>query len=215
MRRLVPLLALSLGLPAAVPVATAAESLGRLFYTPEQRSSLDAARIKRTRTSVGTEEGATEKPPAPPQPEVVTYGGMVRRSDGSTTVWLNDRALQDKDLRSAAVMGRIRPDGSLTVQSPQTGRSVDLKVGQRAELLSGTVEERYTRRSPAPKPEAKAEGKPANPQADAAAASAAARSRDDRDREEKVDKALRALEAAALNAKPAAPPAQPTPQYPR
>jgi hypothetical protein len=213
------LLALALSFCAAP--AGAAERLGRFFFTPEQRGSLDVARAKRVRTSVGTEEGvavAAEKPPPPPQPEHVTYDGIVRRSDGRVTVWLNDRAVQDKDLRAGApIAGRIRPDGAVTVQSAQTGRSVELKVGQSAELLSGSVEEAYARRAPpAPKPEAKPEEKPTpKPVADPATApKPAASSADERDREDRMDAALRALEAAAAaaGAKPA--PAAPVVVYP-
>ena len=92
MSRFASLLALACTLASSAPPAVAAEPLGRLFFTPAQRASLDTARAQKTRSTVGTEEGVTEKPPPPPQPEHVTYGGLVRRSDGKTTVWLNDRA---------------------------------------------------------------------------------------------------------------------------
>jgi hypothetical protein len=211
------LLALVFTLTPGAPPALAAEPLGRFFFTPDQRTSLDTARTKKARTTVGTEEGATEKPPPAPQPEHVTYGGLVRRSDGKTTVWLNDQVLQDKDLRSgSSITGRIRPDGSVTLQGAQSGRSVELKVGQSAELLSGTVEERYMR--PAPKPEARPEDKPAvKPGADASGANQAAleRAKEERAREERrrdMEDAVRALQNAAP-VKPEVSPA-PAPQQP-
>ena len=215
MKRVAPLPALALALTLSAPPVIAAEPLGRLFFTPDQRASLDTARTKRTRNTVATEESAAEKPPPPPQPEHVTYGGLVRRSDGKTTVWLNDRAVQDKDLGAgSSITGRIRPDGSVTIQGAQSGRSVDLKVGQSAELLSGTVEERYTRSRTAPKPEAKPEDKPATkPGADAGAATAAApaRGKEDRERDERIENAVKAMEAAAAKL-PA--PAAPVQVYP-
>jgi hypothetical protein len=47
-----------------------------------------------------------------------------------------------------------RNDNRVRLSVPESGRSVDLKVGQTVEIISGTVEESYLRR-PAPKPEAK------------------------------------------------------------
>ena len=73
----------ALVLTLLAPPAIAAEPIGRLFYTPDQRVTLDTARSKRGRNAVDTEK---VEEPAPPTPEVVTYGGMVRRSDGQTTV---------------------------------------------------------------------------------------------------------------------------------
>lgn len=203
-------------LAAASAPAPAAEPLGRLFFTPDQRVSLDAARSKKARVNLATETEATEKPPAPPAPEVVTYGGVVRRSDGKATVWLNDRPVDGKDARAGAIVGRVRPDGSVTVQSAQSGRSVDLRVGQRAELLSGKVEEGYATRV-TNKPDASVESKAAaKPGADASADKEKEEAaRRDRERRRDLDDAIRALEAAS--AKPAPPPAEtqaPQPQSP-
>jgi hypothetical protein len=148
----------------ADPVA-AAEPLGRLFFTPAQRSSLDVARSQNTRVTVDTESTNEQAAPAP---EVLTYGGMVRRSDGKTTVWINNRALHEKEtVGGTSIINRPRPDGSIRLQIPQSNRSVDLKVGQSVELLSGTIEENYARRAIAPKPEPK-------PEASSPATSAAA-----------------------------------------
>ena len=197
----VPIVLALLAQPAA-----GAETLGRLFFTPDQRAALDAARSKKTRVNL-----ETEKPEevAAPVPEVVTYGGLVRRSDGKTTVWLNRRAINEKDKASGAIVGRIRPDGRVTVQSPQTGRNVDLKVGQSAELLSGSVEEGYARRRPGSQPastaDSKSAGKPAaNP-------TASEKSPEERARERDVEDTLRALQgAAAKSVAPAQPPQEPS-----
>jgi len=193
----------------ALSAPAPAEPLGRLFYTPDQREALDTARNKKTRGNPDTEK---EKPAveAPPAPEIVTYGGIVRRSDGKTTVWLNNRAVNEKDKGSGAVLSAVRPDGRVTLHSPQTGRNVDLKVGQRAELLSGSVEEGYSRRPlPASRPETTTIDSPAGkPAADVKGGTPASeRSRDDQDREDRVDKVLRKLEETA-NARSETPPAQ-------
>lgn len=117
--------------------AEAAEPLGRLFFTPEQRAQLDQLRIRKV-VSVQTKEE--------PPPEVISYDGIVRRSDGKATVWVNNKALSESDVRDASsLVGRIERDGRILVQTNQgTGTpALRLKVGQSAELLSGRVDERF------------------------------------------------------------------------
>jgi len=152
---------LLLGLLALVPAAmpapapAAQQELGRLFFTPAQRASLDVARSQRARTALASENTEQEAAPAA---QTITYGGLIRRDDGKTTVWLNNQAVHDNDPAGAgAVVTRVRPDGRITLQAPQSSRSVDLKPGQSVELLSGTIEEGYSRRAlgdPEPKPKA-------------------------------------------------------------
>jgi len=100
---------------------------------------------------------------AAPVPQTITYDGMVRRSDGKTTVWINSRPVNDKESAGAAIVGRVHANGAVSLQVPQSGRSVELKPGQSIELLSGAIEEKFARK-PAPpeaRPEAKSEPKPA------------------------------------------------------
>lgn len=188
--------------------APAQERLGRLFFTPAQRASLDVARSQRARTALSTEKTDEE---AAPVPQTITYGGVLRRSDGKTTVWINNQPVHDRESAGAAtIIGRVRPDGSITLQVPQSGRSVILKPGQSVELLSGAVEEGYSRKLEASKPEPKPAAKPA---ANARSAKPAApesalseREREERD-QQRLQDAIRAVQDAA-GAKPAAAPAE-------
>lgn len=150
MRYILALLALGL----AAGEAPAAEALGRLFFTPAERARLDAARSEKSWVPV-----ASEQEEAPPIPELVTYGGLVRRSDGKTTVWINNRPVNDgKATERLPVKTRVQPDGSVVLEVPQASRSVNLKVGQSLEIVSGTIEEPYARgpiiATPPPKPAA-------------------------------------------------------------
>lgn len=136
----------------SAPAAAADPPIGRMFFTPSQRASLDIARSQRTRVTVATETTAQEV--IQPVPQTITYGGMVRRSDGQTTVWINDRAVDNQaPAGGATIVRRVRPDGAVTLEVPQSNRRVDLKVGQSVEVLSGSVGEPYARPAPAPKPE--------------------------------------------------------------
>jgi hypothetical protein len=165
----VTLIALALSLPAPgadsplppVPppgagtqaaAAAASPAMGRLFYTPAQRAALDDMR-RRPQAATAAQPNAT----LPPPPEYVTLNGVVRRSDGATTVWLNDRQVRgrvsEEGLRISPTPRTSTPN-RVTVVVPQTGHVVDLKVGQQLEVNSGAVKEGY--RTP-PRPQVTAE----------------------------------------------------------
>jgi hypothetical protein len=128
-----------IALAFAASAAGAAQPLGRLFFTPAERAQLEMARS----TKRAPEPPASQKPAEPPKPEtqIITYSGIVKRSDGKSTLWLNSRAADEKEaLSGLPVSGRVRPDGRVTLQS-EGGGTIDLKVGQRAELTTGRVSE--------------------------------------------------------------------------
>ena len=137
--------------PAATPLqamtapgaaATDSPGLGRFFFTPAQRAALDEARRRPSAAVAAT----AEKPPLPPAPEYVTLNGVVRRSDGTTTVWLNNKPVRGRESEEGlqiAPATRSALPGNVTVRVPQTGRVVNLKVGQQVDVTSGQVEEAY------------------------------------------------------------------------
>lgn len=201
---------------AAISVpASAQERLGRMFFTPAQRASLDVARSQRARAAVATEKSEQEE--ATPVPQTITYSGVLRRSDGKTTVWINNQPVHDRESAgAAAIVGRVRPDGSVTLQVPQSGRSVTLKPGQSVELLSGAVEEAYSRRFDAPKAEPKPAAKPAADTKTAKTSApdrAAEREREERESQRIEDAISRALVETA-SARPLAAPAPAVPPKP-
>ena len=123
--------------------------LGRMFFTPAQRAMLDNARKQNIRIELGSDNEQ-----AAPVPQNVSVNGVVRRSDGKSTVWLNKRAVIAPQTGGINV-STSKNDHRVKLTVPHSGRSFDLKVGQTVEIVSGTIEEGYTRRT-APKPEAKA-----------------------------------------------------------
>jgi hypothetical protein len=194
----------------SMPVATQQqEPMGRLFFTPAQRTSLDIARNQQGRNTLAT--GRTDEQGAPVA-QSITYGGMVRRSDGKNTVWLNNQPVHDREpVGGAAIVGQVRADGSITLQNPQSGRSVELKPGQSVELLSGTIEEGYSRKPVAPEPKPAAKPTPDAKKEDklgpAEAAKAAEREREDREKQ-RLEDALRTIQDAGT-LKPAPAPDRP------
>ncbi len=144
--------------PAAAPVqpaaaqaqqAAAALPMRRMFFTPAERAALDESRRRPAIVA------AAEPKPLPPAPEFVTLDGVVRRSDGTTTVWLNNRLLEGKRTAEGLEVTNSRRTpgtGNVTVRVPQAGRSVDMRVGQQLDVTSGKVQERYQLAPPAPAP---------------------------------------------------------------
>jgi hypothetical protein len=156
----------------------AADGLGRLFLTPEQRAQLDIVRARRDpRVPVATDAepvAAAPAAPVPQGPDTVTYNGVVRRSDGKSTVWINGKAVDERQrIRSAhevSVVG-MRADGAVAVAIPQASRTASLKVGQRLDVNSGRIEEGYARQGAVPRP---TENAPASPPTAAPAPATAA-----------------------------------------
>jgi hypothetical protein len=122
--------------------ALAAEPLGRLFFTPDERARLDV--LRRQPAPRPTAEAAPQD--SAPPPVTVRYSGMVRRSDGRSTAWINDRPVNDAGDATGA-RARVDADGAARITLPRQG-SVRLKVGQTAELASGRIEESYARPAP-------------------------------------------------------------------
>jgi hypothetical protein len=121
--------------------AASAADLDRLFFTPEQRATLDKARKQNSRSEADREF----KPPAAPLPQNVSVTGMIRRSDGKNTIWLNNRVVNERQA-GGIIAGAGKRDNQVRLSLPDAGKSVDLKVGQTLEILSGTIEENYLRR---------------------------------------------------------------------
>ena len=123
------LIILCLALLAVHPAS--AEISGRLFFTPEQRAMLDNAR--RQNIQQATEEQAATS-------GGMAFNGVVQRSDGRTTVWVNSRPVSGAD--TANRLGSAK-NGSAVLKMPYPGKAVDLKVGQRLDPVTGKAVESY------------------------------------------------------------------------
>ena len=119
------LMVLMLTLAAADASAQAEPPIGRLFHTPQERQALDRLR----------QIGAADSLPG--RTDTLTYDGVVRRSDGEVTTWINGQinhgvALQTRPGSSAATIRSDRGDSRL-----QVGDSFDLESGATEDLLRG------------------------------------------------------------------------------
>ena len=159
--------AIACSLLLAYATTVSGAELGRLFFTPAERAQLDVARTQKK----APPPPAAQTVEAPPVPEIVNYAGIIRRSDGKSMLWINDRVAEEKEaLGALSLKGAVRSDGAVTLQAPQSGGTIEVKVGQSVDLQSGRVAEGH--KVPAVKPRASewkadgADGKPATPKSD-------------------------------------------------
>jgi len=93
-----------------VATFSCAETLGRLFFTPEQRAQLEYSKLQ------GSDSGSSGR--------ALTVNGIVQKHGGKRTAWING-VPQD-----AGKSDEHAPD-SLPVAVPGISKPVKVKVGQK------------------------------------------------------------------------------------
>jgi hypothetical protein len=111
----------------------ATDELGRLFFTPAQRSALDARRKARV----------PDKPAAAMDASPVTrINGYVKRSQGPSTVWMNGESLSEASPEAPRIEARTRDGASqVSISVGEGGPRVRLKPGQELDRSSGEVKD--------------------------------------------------------------------------
>ncbi len=130
------LLAACLSLSASSLSMAQDEPLGRLFYTDRERAALDAniARV-------------TKKPVKPvPIPPSVTLNGIVTRSDGERTVWIDGRAYYQGNPDNVRVITRSDEPGVAELKLPGVSQRRPVRVGQQLDPASGETFESFEAR---------------------------------------------------------------------
>jgi hypothetical protein len=102
-----------------------AEDLGRLFFTPEQRSALDARRKAR----VPDKPAAVETVASP----TTRLDGYVKRSGGPSTVWVNGESVPENTPQGPRI------DETVSLPVGDAGARVGLKPGQVLNRGTGEV----------------------------------------------------------------------------
>ena len=93
-----------------VPMPANAEELGRLFFTPEQRTQLEYDKLQ------NGDSGDSHR--------VLTVNGIVQKHGGTRTVWING-------VPQATDKGGDRAPESLSVAVLGQSQPVKIKVGQK------------------------------------------------------------------------------------
>ncbi len=135
------LLTVWLALPASNALmaqeATAQEeTLGRLFYTARERTALNANIVR------------VKKQPAKPVPipPSVTLNGVVTRSDGERTVWIDGRPYHRGDPDDMRVITHPDAPGVAELKVPGVANELPVRVGQQLDPASGKTFESYETR---------------------------------------------------------------------
>ena len=117
------------------PAAAQDSELGRLFFTPERRQTLDRQR----QLNIQEKQEIAEDP-------TLTINGVVARSSGKRTVWINGVAQNENDKQSGvSVTTPQRSDpGKIVVQAAdapagkaRVGDTVNRNSGEATDLLNG------------------------------------------------------------------------------
>jgi len=127
-----------IGLASASLQAAAEDDFGRLFSSQAERKKLDILRQNQKLIVASPQQNTRLEPVADALPEPITLQGYVKRSDGSTTLWINNKTVQENTTQDDVEIGRLskqKPPAksgsdSLNVRIPVTGKNVRLKPGQ-------------------------------------------------------------------------------------
>lgn len=97
-------------LPLLASHASLAEpiELGRLFYTPAQRTQLETARARNVTQLASPKQDQPASTPAP-----LHYDGVVIRSDGKSTRWVDGKAEVGASSVTGLKPGQIRANGKV------------------------------------------------------------------------------------------------------
>ena len=139
---------------AATQVQAAAGSdFGRLFSQPAERTKLDVLR-QNQKLKVVTPQAAAQAAPSageesPELPEPIAMQGYLKRSDGSSTLWINGKAVQENSAVDNVEIGQLNGQknasktgsDSLNVKIPANGRHIRLKAGQVYEPETNQIKE--------------------------------------------------------------------------
>jgi hypothetical protein len=124
---------------ASMPLHTAAEEdFGRLFSSSAERKKLDILRKNQKLIVVSPQKNTPLESATEELPEPITLQGYVKRSDGSTTLWINNKVVHENSIQDDVEIGRLNKQknsakngsDSLNVRIPATGKNVRLKPGQ-------------------------------------------------------------------------------------
>lgn len=128
------------------------DDFGRLFSRPGERKNLDAMRQNQKLKVITQQDLQRESSggdDSVPLPAPLMLQGYVKRSDGSTTLWVNSKPVQENSMLDDVEIGRLtkqqgvvnNSSDSLNVKIPATGKQIRLKAGQLYEPETNQIKE--------------------------------------------------------------------------
>lgn len=126
---------LAFGLLPASAISADAGAIGRLFHSPEERRALDQLRQDEGRNS--------QAPDNVVEAQQFRLDGIVKRSNGKSTSWINGVAYADhQTVQGLKVLPPPGQRGTAAIQLAP-GKNINLKAGQTYDANSGQVQEGY------------------------------------------------------------------------
>ena len=105
--------------------ACAAEDLGRLFFTPQQRQELDRRRASNAQEALVSRDST------------LTLNGFISRSGGRTTTWLNGVPQEDSHRSADPAQVKIQPGEGEPEITLKVGQTLDRARGETRDGLAG------------------------------------------------------------------------------
>jgi hypothetical protein len=129
-----------------ITFAQAAEPIGRLFTSPNERSNLDYLRQTKKNEPLKVESPAlgADAPPSPViLPDAVNLQGYVKRNDGKqSTVWVNNQAMTENSRNKDVAVGKLAAGSNrVPIKLSANGKRLNLKAGQVYDPESNRVRE--------------------------------------------------------------------------
>ena len=117
-----------------------AQGLERLFSTPEERARLDILRRSHEHRTPPAPPTQVEGAPFAPS---LTVNGLVTRSSGADSVWVNGERVSRGERTQAGIRVRAAAGARVRVTLPRGAGTVRLKAGQNLDLETGVVRDAY------------------------------------------------------------------------
>ena len=141
--QLIALMLLSLNIAPAL----AAEPMGRLFTSPNERSNLDYLRQTKKNEPLKVDAPVQAAEIAPPVivvlPDAVSLQGYVKRFDGKpSTVWVNNQSMTENSRNKEVAIGKLNEGSNrVPIKLSANGKRLNLKAGQVYDPQSNRVQE--------------------------------------------------------------------------
>ncbi|GHU33949.1 hypothetical protein AGMMS50256_26870 [Betaproteobacteria bacterium] len=120
-------------LPGIIPSSVSAQELGPLFFTPEQRQELDR---QREFGPPGQQKISGDPTPIDPP---LTIDGVVTRSSGKRTVWINGVAQDGQETVQGVTVTPNRKNPGMVVVQPEAGPAARASVGNTLNRNTGEI----------------------------------------------------------------------------
>lgn len=137
------LIGLFISVMAAQCQAEPTGHFGRLFSKPNERNNLNILRKNQKLKTISAQEAQQAEAPTVAEPielpDPIILQGYVKRSDGASTLWINNQAVQEDSTVDNVKIGRLNQRGfsrkgasteGVDVKIPANGKQIRLKAGQ-------------------------------------------------------------------------------------